>query len=105
MSDALRDAIMRALHQATHDQCEAPDLRDMPIDECDDDREGWIGDAHVAYDMSADAVLAMPEMEAIREALHDYTIEYGFGGKSRQAEILHRRGMPESVIAWVVGHE
>ena len=101
-----RDAIMRSLHQATHDQCEAPDLRDMPINECDDDREGWIGDVHVAYDLTADALLAMPEMQAIRSALlafaNNESAQWGDSTLDDVRWRLARRHVPETVIEWVL---
>jgi hypothetical protein len=59
-------------------------------------------------DVIADAVLAMPEMEAIKEALADMTRPYRWsvindahrleGHRYNLAEI----GLPESVIAWVL---
>jgi hypothetical protein len=52
-------------------------------------------------------VLAMPEMQAIRQALQQVAEEdrYAFGGLTLPAEALADRDLPESVIAWVVGHD
>ena len=53
----------------------------------------------------SDDILAMPELQAIRKALHDMAKEdrYAFGGITLPAESLADRGMPPSVVAWVLG--
>lgn len=48
------------------------------------------------------AMLAMPEMQAIRAALRSLTAEHGFGADLRQRLILERH-VPASVIEWVMG--
>lgn len=95
-----RDAIMRALHQATHDLSEDPALRNQSIDECDEMApEGWIGEAFVAYDLAADAVLTSPEMQTIRATLRKYVLPHD--------DFCLKHGLPtdlpESVIEWVLG--
>lgn len=100
---AFRDAIMRSLHQATHDLSEDPDLRKQTVDDCDElAPEGWIGDAFVAYDLAADAILAMPEMEAIRAALWSltYVLRMGHQSTDDARTVMAAHGLPESVIAW-----
>lgn len=59
---------------------------------------------------SADAILAMPEMQAIRALLLNMVENnavgwWDFGGTEAGRTYLRRRGAPESVIAWVVGDE
>jgi hypothetical protein len=49
----------------------------------------------------ADAVLAMPEMQAIRAALRSLADDAGLPGES-VAQILRRHACPDSVIVWVL---
>ena len=86
MSDAFRDAVSQVIHDNV-----AADVGD-PWD--------WSG-------APTDAVFAMPEMQAIRQALQQVAEEdrYAFGGLTLPAEALADRDLPESVIAWVVGHD
>lgn len=78
MSDTFRDAISEQLCLAI-------------------DGESW----------DPDLILAMPEMQAIREALQQVAEEdrYAFDKLTLPAEALADRDLPESVIAWVVGHD
>lgn len=63
---------------------------------------------HTAYRNQAESiaaeVLAMPEMEAIRRALHDDAMlgDGGYFGADR-LRTIHR--LPESMIDWVLGDD
>ena len=58
---------------------------------------------------AADAVLAMPELQAIRKALLDLADNIageftGVGGRVTAADVL-AGNLPPSVVAWVLGGE
>lgn len=52
----------------------------------------------------ADAILAMPEMQAIKLALQNVAEDdrYAFGGITDATQALTDRGLPECVVAWVL---
>jgi len=75
--------------QAAHDN-----LGSCP-DECwDGDADSWDWNHH------ADAILATPEMQAIRCALADYLSAYEDVSPIDTAELF---GLPVSVVEWVFG--
>ncbi len=50
----------------------------------------------------AEAILAMPEMQAIKTALLMSSIDVGLANDETKEDALRRRGLPESVVWWVL---
>jgi hypothetical protein len=67
----------------------------------------WVGgaiDTEEVSDFAAGLVLNMPEMRAIRKALHGTVSDFAeYGMSLRQG--LASYGLPEEVVAWVLDGE
>lgn len=63
----------------------------------------WDGEPYIPPDSAAIAVLAMPEMQAIRAALHNlHAAKRDDVGHAGALEWLRAMNLPPSVVAWVL---